>query len=86
VFLTALAQDFPHPERISGDHELRRAEADTPYRAVEYDDELLTWGGVPAWIAASLAALVLPLAVAAGPIRRGRAARGGRAGGSPPRP
>ncbi|MEU1278972.1 DUF2330 domain-containing protein [Streptomyces sp. NPDC005805] len=49
-FLTVLDQDFPAPERIDGDHELRRAAADTAYREVVYEDELLTVGGVPAWL------------------------------------
>jgi len=76
LFLTALTQDFPHPERISGDHELRRARADTPYRAVEHDDELLTWGGVPAWILTLLAVPAALLAV--GAVLRSRAARAPR--------
>ncbi|WP_258037164.1 DUF2330 domain-containing protein, partial [Streptomyces sp. SM14] len=48
-FLTVLEQDFPEPGRITDDHELVRAAADTEYREVYYRDRLLTWGGVPAW-------------------------------------
>ncbi|MFD9011650.1 DUF2330 domain-containing protein [Streptomyces sp. NPDC059552] len=60
VFLTAIDQRFPAPERIDADHELRATAADTPYRRVIHHDELLTVGGVPAWlltVAAVLAAL-----------------------------
>ncbi|GAA2438249.1 DUF2330 domain-containing protein [Streptomyces macrosporus] len=77
VFLTAVAQEFPRPERIDGDHELRRAGADTPYRTVVYDDELLRWGGVPAWLVTVLAgAAVLLAAVTTALLLRGRAVRG----------
>ncbi|MGI5399354.1 DUF2330 domain-containing protein [Streptomyces sp. CA-135486] len=61
TFLTALDQRFPEPGRISGDHELRAAEADTPFRRVVYKDELLMAGGVPVWlltVGGGLAALV----------------------------
>lgn len=57
VFLTAYDQYFPVPERISGDHELRRARSDSAFRPVVYDDDLLTWGGVPAWMVTLVAAL-----------------------------
>lgn len=50
VFLTAISQSFPRPERIDGDHELRATAADTPYRTTYYRDELLTVGPVPAWV------------------------------------
>ncbi|MET7900188.1 hypothetical protein ABZS86_01430 [Streptomyces sp. NPDC005355] len=50
MFLTALRQDFPRPERISGDHELRRTAHDDPYQQVIYHDTLLTVGGVPVWL------------------------------------
>lgn len=62
TFLTALDQRFPEPGRISGDHELRAAEADTAFRRVVYEDELLTAGGVPVWlltVGTGLAALVV---------------------------
>ncbi|WP_327130867.1 DUF2330 domain-containing protein [Streptomyces sp. NBC_01343] len=61
AFLTAIDQEFPEPARIDGDHELRATAADTPYRKVIYHGELLTVGGVPAWlltVAGVLAALV----------------------------
>ncbi|MER6123771.1 DUF2330 domain-containing protein [Streptomyces sp. NPDC001795] len=48
-FLTAFDQEFPQPSRISGDHELERTAADTPYHRVIYTDTLLKVGGVPAW-------------------------------------
>ncbi|MEU1370546.1 DUF2330 domain-containing protein [Streptomyces sp. NPDC005803] len=54
VFVTAIDQSFPRPELIDGDHELRAAAADTPYRTTYHRDELLTVGGVPAWVLASL--------------------------------
>ena len=57
VFLTAYDQYFPVPERISGDHELRRARSDSAFRPVVYDDDLLTWGGVPVWMVTLVAAL-----------------------------
>ncbi|MET7615477.1 DUF2330 domain-containing protein [Streptomyces sp. NPDC005408] len=61
TFLTALDQSFPEPKRIDGDHELRASDADTPFRRVVYEDELLTAGGVPVWlltVGGSLAVLV----------------------------
>ncbi|MEV7506898.1 DUF2330 domain-containing protein [Streptomyces sp. NPDC089922] len=50
AFLTAIDQEFPEPGRIHADHELRAAAADTPYRRTVFHDELLTVGGVPAWL------------------------------------
>ncbi|MFD4140352.1 DUF2330 domain-containing protein [Streptomyces sp. NPDC058572] len=49
-FLTAFEQDFPRPERINGDHELRAADSDASFRRVVYDDELLTVAGMPVWL------------------------------------
>ncbi|MFD7627325.1 DUF2330 domain-containing protein [Streptomyces sp. NPDC059851] len=57
TFLTAIDQEFPEPGRISGDHELRAAASDTPYRRTVYHDELLTVGGFPAWMLAAGAVL-----------------------------
>ncbi|MFB7913196.1 DUF2330 domain-containing protein [Streptomyces sp. NPDC056061] len=64
TFLTAIEQSFPRPERIDGDHELRAAASDTPYRTPLYRNELLTMGGVPAWLL-SVAGTLLVVAVAA---------------------
>ncbi|HET6859871.1 MAG TPA: DUF2330 domain-containing protein [Streptomyces sp.] len=50
AFLTAVDQRFPQPERITGDHRLRQAAADTPFRRVVYDPVLWTVGGVPLWL------------------------------------
>lgn len=49
-FLTAVEQDFPRPERISGDHTLRRAAADDTYREVIHVDEMWTVWGIPGWL------------------------------------
>ncbi|MCC9704564.1 DUF2330 domain-containing protein [Streptomyces sp. MNU76] len=49
-FLTAVEQDFPRPERISGDHMLRRAAADDTYREVIHVDEMWTVWGIPGWL------------------------------------
>ncbi|MFF8862203.1 DUF2330 domain-containing protein [Streptomyces sp. NPDC015139] len=49
-YLTAFTQRFPDPARISGDHELRRAAADTPVRQVIVDGELRRIAGIPAWL------------------------------------
>ncbi|MFE6893714.1 DUF2330 domain-containing protein [Streptomyces sp. NPDC057694] len=58
-YLTALSQDFWQPQGISGDHVLRRAAHDTPYRRVVYTDELLTVGpGIPVWLVTVLGVLV----------------------------
>ncbi|MFF1556479.1 DUF2330 domain-containing protein [Streptomyces sp. NPDC058279] len=62
VFLTAIEQEFPEPARIDGDHELRATAEDTPYRRTVYHDELLTVGGVPAWLL-TMAAVVLAAAL-----------------------
>ncbi len=63
LFLTAYQQRFPEPDRISGDHELRRAKADKPYQRVWYHEGGVTRvGGVPAWaltVAGSLALVAL---------------------------
>ncbi|MFF5338964.1 DUF2330 domain-containing protein [Streptomyces sp. NPDC013181] len=50
VFVTAMHQYFPAPERIDGDHELVATAQDTPYQKVIHRETLLTWGGVPAWL------------------------------------
>ncbi|MFH8519706.1 DUF2330 domain-containing protein [Streptomyces gelaticus] len=63
VYLTAIEQSFPHPERIDGDHELRAADADTPYRRQVYRNELLTVGGVPVWVLSLLTAVLMVVAV-----------------------
>lgn len=63
VFLTAIDQYFPSPERIDGDHELRATAEDTPYRTVRYRDALLTWGGMPAWLLTLLGGAVLLVAL-----------------------
>jgi hypothetical protein len=62
VFLTAIEQSFPHPERIDGDHQLRAAAADTPYRTKVYENRLLTVGGVPVWVLSPLAAVLVAAA------------------------
>ncbi|MFE3775604.1 DUF2330 domain-containing protein [Streptomyces sp. NPDC057579] len=65
AFLTALDQNFPRPQHINGDHEFRRATADTPYQRVRYTDSLLQVGGIPLWIPTVGAALLLLMATAA---------------------
>lgn len=62
VFVTAIDQSFPQPELIDGDHELRAAAADTPYRTTYYRDKLLTVGGVPAWVLSLLGGAVVVVA------------------------
>ncbi|WP_411089436.1 DUF2330 domain-containing protein [Streptomyces sp. 061-3] len=74
VFITAIEQSFPRPELIDGDHELHATAADTPYRTMTYRNELLTVGGVPAWVLTVLGA-VLVAAVAALTASRSRRRR-----------
>lgn len=62
VFVTAIDQAFPRPELIDGDHELRAAPADTPYRTTYYRDELLRLGPVPAWVLSLLGVAVVAFA------------------------
>ncbi|WP_460065064.1 DUF2330 domain-containing protein [Streptomyces sp. YKOK-I1] len=57
-FLTAVAQEFPRPSAISGDHELRRAAADTTFRQVIYEDRLLRVLGIPVWLLTVVGGLV----------------------------
>ncbi|GAA2930487.1 DUF2330 domain-containing protein [Streptomyces argenteolus] len=71
AFLTAIDQSFPEPELIDGDHELRAATADTPYRTVHHVDRLLTVGGFPVWLLTVLTTALL-LAVAVPPALRAR--------------
>ncbi|WP_416984624.1 DUF2330 domain-containing protein [Streptomyces sp. T028] len=58
-FLTAVAQEFPRPSAISGDHELRQAPADTAFRQVIYEDRLLRVLGVPAWLVTVIGGLTV---------------------------
>ncbi|MFE7614068.1 DUF2330 domain-containing protein [Streptomyces sp. NPDC057496] len=73
VFLTAIEQSFPRPERIDGDHELRAADADTPYRTVVYTDRLLTVAGIPAWVLTLLGVVLAAVVVVV--VRRSRGRR-----------
>ncbi|RKN05412.1 DUF2330 domain-containing protein [Streptomyces radicis] len=59
TFLTVVEQSFPEPSAINGDHTLSRSAQDTEVRPVEYEDELLTWAGVPAWLVTVLGAALL---------------------------
>ncbi|WP_245980110.1 DUF2330 domain-containing protein [Streptomyces diacarni] len=73
VHLTALRQNFPEPEKITGDHVLRRAASDRPFHRTYDQDVLLRWGGVPAWMVTVGGALLLVLVlVTALLVRRGR--------------
>ncbi|MEV6176304.1 DUF2330 domain-containing protein [Streptomyces sp. NPDC052015] len=75
-FLTALAQEFPVPSSISGDHEFRRTAKDATFRQVVYRNRLLTVAGIPVWlltVTGGLAALVTGAAVRG--VRRRRARR-----------
>ncbi|MEU6842307.1 DUF2330 domain-containing protein [Streptomyces sp. NPDC046716] len=64
-YLTAIDQDFWRPQEIGGDHELRRAAHDTPYREVVYKDELLTVGpDLPVWLLTVLGALTAGVSAA----------------------
>ncbi|OPC84901.1 hypothetical protein B4N89_08735 [Embleya scabrispora] len=89
AFLTAIDQNFSTPSAIDDDHELRPTAHDTGYQRATYRDELLTVGGVPAWLLTAGGGLAV-VAAAAGVWWRGRRRRGrgrGRAGawpGSPP--
>ncbi|WP_336246941.1 DUF2330 domain-containing protein [Streptomyces cupreus] len=49
-YLTAIGQEFPRPESISADHELRPAPTDAPFQQVIYEDRLRTVAGIPAWL------------------------------------
>ncbi|MFI9253198.1 DUF2330 domain-containing protein [Streptomyces sp. NPDC053069] len=72
-YLTALTQWFPEPARIVGDHELRRAAADTPVQQVIYDDRLREIAGIPAWLLTVGGVLLLAgTAVALIVVRRSR--------------
>ncbi|MFF3940167.1 DUF2330 domain-containing protein [Streptomyces phaeofaciens] len=76
-FLTAVAQEFPVPSAVSGDHELRRAPEDTAFRQVIYEDRLMTVVGVPVWlltVGGGLVALATAAVVVA--VRREREGRG----------
>lgn len=72
MFVTAIDQSFPRPELIDGDHELRAAAADTPYRTMDYRDELLTVGGAPAWLLSLLGGAVVVVAALLAALRARR--------------
>ncbi|MFF1441864.1 DUF2330 domain-containing protein [Streptomyces sp. NPDC058295] len=91
-FLTAVAQEFPRPSEISGDHELRRAATDAAYRQVIYEDRLLALAGIPVWLLtvvgglAVLNTVALVLGVRWGRARRATLPRPRHASGFPPTP
>ncbi|WP_316776804.1 DUF2330 domain-containing protein [Streptomyces sasae] len=58
-YLTAIAQEFPYPSRISDDHVLRRASSDTAFQQVVYTDRLRKVAGIPAWLASVGTGLLL---------------------------
>ncbi|MFC5219028.1 DUF2330 domain-containing protein [Streptomyces coerulescens] len=61
-FLTAIGQEFPYPDRISGDHVLRRAPADDTFRQVIHEDRLRTVAGIPLWLLTVTTALAAAIA------------------------
>ncbi|NUP24061.1 MAG: DUF2330 domain-containing protein, partial [Streptomyces sp.] len=86
-FLTAIGQEFPYPERISGDHVLRRAPADDTFQQVIYEDRLRTVAGIPAWLLTVTVGLALAVAAAAASaVRRSRRPESPPAPAEPPAP
>lgn len=77
VYLTALTQYFRHPSEITGDHELKPATDDASFQRAWYADELMTVGGVPAWLLTVGGVLVVVLGAGGGLAVRAR--RRGRA-------
>lgn len=72
-FLTAIGQEIPHPERISGDHVLRRAPADDTFQQVIYEERLRMVAGIPAWLLTVTGVPTLAVATAAAlALRRSR--------------
>ncbi|MFI5554826.1 DUF2330 domain-containing protein [Streptomyces sp. NPDC051738] len=73
TFLTAIGQEFPRPERISGDHVLRRTPSDDTFQQVIYEDRLRTVAGIPAWLLTVTGGLILTVATATtSAVRRSR--------------
>ncbi|MEV8533787.1 DUF2330 domain-containing protein [Streptomyces sp. NPDC051211] len=83
AYLTAVEQDFPRPAAITGDHELVRTPADTPFRRTTYTDALLTVGpGVPAWLL-TVASVLVAATAAAVTLRRRKTSRRAAGQGRP---
>ncbi|WP_438294090.1 DUF2330 domain-containing protein [Streptomyces sp. HUAS TT7] len=74
VYLTAMTQYFRHPDEITGDHELKPSANDTPFQQTRYTDELMTLGGVPAWLS-TVGGVLVVLGVGAGLAVRARVRR-----------
>lgn len=86
-FLTAIGQEFPYPERISGDHVLRRAPADDTFQQVIYEDRLRTVAGIPAWLLTVTGGPALAVATAAAfAVRRSRRPESPPSPAEPPAP
>ncbi|MFJ8307945.1 MULTISPECIES: DUF2330 domain-containing protein [unclassified Streptomyces] len=75
VYLTALTQFFGQPSLIDGDHELHPSADDTPFQRTSYTDELMTVGGIPAWLLTVVGVLLVPAAGGAVTIRMRRTRR-----------
>ncbi|MEY9990962.1 hypothetical protein ABIE67_002994 [Streptomyces sp. V4I8] len=72
-FLTAIGQEFPRPERITGDHVLRRARTDGTFQQVIHEDRLRTVAGLPAWLLTVTGGLALAVTTTAAlAVRRSR--------------
>ncbi|MGW3283063.1 DUF2330 domain-containing protein [Streptomyces sp. NPDC001002] len=63
-YLTAVAQEFPRPSSITGDHVLRRAASDAPFQQVIYEERLRTVAGLPAWLLTVLGTFLLTVTTA----------------------
>lgn len=83
-FLTAVAQEFPHPSQITGDHELRRSASDTAFRQAVYEDRLMTVAGIPLWLLTIVGALAVANTVAVVLGVRWARARGANPAEAPP--
>ncbi|GGT93245.1 hypothetical protein GCM10010289_11580 [Streptomyces violascens] len=71
VYLTAMTQFFQYPSEITGDHELKTSTDDTPFQRVWYTNELMTVGGIPAWLL-TVGGMLVVLGAGAGLMMRAR--------------